>query len=207
VTPASIRRDIIRSATLATLFACMAATAQIFPDIKPAPQQTQWQDLEFGVIPHFGTNTFLNREWGDGTASPKIFNPKQSDPEQWMTAIQASGARYVVLVAKHHYNGNSLPVLVVDAAGLGACPADVAVLKEGGIGEDHGVGLIGAQGLDDLWEVALERGFVVGVPEPVELAERSVYLDGPPAQIAVAVDDRRFGLRCRRHRARTRRGP
>src|SRR5258708_15434707 len=43
---------------------------------------------------------------------------------------------------------DDVPVLVVDAAGLGACPADVAVLKEGGIGEDHGVGLIGAQGLD-----------------------------------------------------------
>ena len=35
----------------------------------------------------------------DGTASPRVFNPKQFDPEQWMTAIQASSARYVVLVA------------------------------------------------------------------------------------------------------------
>jgi len=85
-----------------TLAGGLAAGAQSFSDIKPAPQQTQWQDLEFGVILHFGTNTFLNREWGDGTASPKIFNPAQFDPEQWMTAIQASGARYVVMVAKHH---------------------------------------------------------------------------------------------------------
>jgi alpha-L-fucosidase len=102
VTPASIRRALLRSATLATLLSCMAAAAQSFPDIKPAPQQTQWQDMEFGVILHFGTNTFLDREWGDGTANPKVFNPKQFDPEQWMTAIQASGARYVVMVAKHH---------------------------------------------------------------------------------------------------------
>src|SRR5277367_2283535 len=79
-----------------------ATAAQSFPDIKPAPQQTQWQDLEFGVILHFGTNTFLDREWGDGTASAKVFNPKQFDPEQWMTAIQTSGAHYVVMVAKHH---------------------------------------------------------------------------------------------------------
>ena len=90
--------------TLAALTSCLAAaaTAQSFPDIKPAPQQTQWQDLEFGVILHFGTNTFLDWEWGDGTASPKVFNPKQFDPDQWMSAIQASGARYVVMVAKHH---------------------------------------------------------------------------------------------------------
>ena len=76
--------------------------AQNFADVKPSPQQTEWQDLEFGVILHFGTNTFLDREWGDGTADPKVFNPTQFDPDQWMRAIKASGAKYVVMVAKHH---------------------------------------------------------------------------------------------------------
>lgn len=71
-------------------------------EIRPAPYQVAWQDLEFGVILHFSTNTFLNREWGDGTASPSDFNPTQFDPEQWMKAIHDSGATYVVLVAKHH---------------------------------------------------------------------------------------------------------
>jgi alpha-L-fucosidase len=71
-------------------------------DVKPSPQQVEWQDLEFGVIIHFGTNTFLNREWGDGTADAKVFNPSQADPEQWVRAAKAAGARYVVLVAKHH---------------------------------------------------------------------------------------------------------
>jgi alpha-L-fucosidase len=71
-------------------------------DIKPAPWQVAWQDLEFGVILHFSTNTFLDREWGDGTASPSAFHPTQFDPEQWMKAIRDAGARYVVLVAKHH---------------------------------------------------------------------------------------------------------
>jgi alpha-L-fucosidase len=76
--------------------------AQNFMEVKPSPQQVAWQDLEFGVILHFGTNTFLDREWGDGTASPKVFAPMQFDPEQWMRAIKAAGAKYVVLVAKHH---------------------------------------------------------------------------------------------------------
>lgn len=71
-------------------------------DIQPAPYQVAWQDLEFGVILHFSTNTFLDREWGDGTASPSTFNPTHFDPDQWMKAISASGAKYVVLVAKHH---------------------------------------------------------------------------------------------------------
>jgi alpha-L-fucosidase len=78
------------------------ACAQNFTDVKPSPQQVAWQDLEFGVILHFGTNTFLDREWGDGTASPTVFAPTQFDPEQWMRAIKAAGANYVVMVAKHH---------------------------------------------------------------------------------------------------------
>ena len=76
--------------------------AQNFVDIKPSPQQVEWQDLEFGVIIHFGPNTFLNQEWGDGTADPGVFNPSDLDVDQWMQAIRASGAKYVVLVAKHH---------------------------------------------------------------------------------------------------------
>jgi alpha-L-fucosidase len=79
-----------------------AVQAQNFTEVKPSPQQVAWQDLEFGVILHFSTNTFLDREWGDGTAAPSVFNPKQFDPDQWMQAIKASGAKYVVLVAKHH---------------------------------------------------------------------------------------------------------
>jgi hypothetical protein len=76
VAPVSIRRALLSSATLATLLGCMAAAAHCFPDIKPAPQQTQWQDLEFGVILHFGTNTFLDREWA--TAPPGQGSSTQS---------------------------------------------------------------------------------------------------------------------------------
>lgn len=79
-----------------------SASAQNAVDLKPTPQQTAWQDLEFGVIIHFSTNTFLDREWGDGTANPSTFNPTQLDPNQWMEAIRAAGAKYVVFVAKHH---------------------------------------------------------------------------------------------------------
>jgi alpha-L-fucosidase len=76
--------------------------AQNFVDIKPTPAQTAWQDLEIGVIIHFSTNTFLNREWGDGTASASTFNPAHVDTDQWMQAAKSGGANYAVLVAKHH---------------------------------------------------------------------------------------------------------
>jgi alpha-L-fucosidase len=73
-----------------------------FMDVKPSPQQVEWQDLEIGAIIHFGPNTFLNQEWGDGRADPSVFNPSNADPEQWMRAANAAGVKYVVFVAKHH---------------------------------------------------------------------------------------------------------
>jgi len=87
---------------LAFLPAGVPSGGQNVSEIQPSPQQIEWQDLEFGVLIHFGTNTFLDREWGDGKADPKVFNPVQFDAEQWIRAIEAAGARYVILVAKHH---------------------------------------------------------------------------------------------------------
>src|ERR1039458_6500396 len=86
----------------ATLWPVSRSYAQSWGAITPAPYQVAWQDLEFGVIIHFSTNTFLDREWGDGTADPSVFNPTQFDPDQWMKTIRDSGAKYVVFVAKHH---------------------------------------------------------------------------------------------------------
>jgi alpha-L-fucosidase len=96
-------KNYLRSAFLFGIaLVAASAIAQSAANIAPAPYQVAWQDLEFGVILHFSTNTFLNREWGDGTASSSVFNPTQFDPDQWMQAIRTSGAKYVVLVAKHH---------------------------------------------------------------------------------------------------------
>jgi alpha-L-fucosidase len=80
----------------------VSASPQNFSEIKPSPQQVAWQDLEIGVLIHFGTNTFLDREWGDGTADPKIFDPGDVNPVQWMQAAKSAGAKYAILVAKHH---------------------------------------------------------------------------------------------------------
>jgi alpha-L-fucosidase len=90
------------AALLCSISFAVIAQAQSFSDIKPSPAQIAWQDLEIGVIIHFSTNTFLNREWGDGTASPSTFNPTNVDTDQWMQAAKAGGAKYAVLVAKHH---------------------------------------------------------------------------------------------------------
>ena len=82
------------SALVSCLLVASLAIAQNFTDIKPSPAQLAWQDLEIGVILHFSTNTFLDREWGDGTASPSTFNPSHVDTDQWMKAAKSGGAKY-----------------------------------------------------------------------------------------------------------------
>src|SRR5882724_489456 len=69
---------------LSLTFYLMAGSthAQNFAEIKPSPQQVEWQDLEFGVLIHYGPNSFMDREWGDGKADPKVFNPTELDAEQ-----------------------------------------------------------------------------------------------------------------------------
>ena len=88
------------------LFFVAGATATAAPpkpmDVVPSPQQLAWQDGEITVFIHFGVNTFSDREWGDGSEDPKIFNPTRLDARQWVRAAKAGGAKLLILTAKHH---------------------------------------------------------------------------------------------------------
>jgi alpha-L-fucosidase len=68
----------------------------------PSPSQLEWQRDELALFCHFGVNTFTDREWGDGTESPSIFNPAGLDARQWTRTAKAAGARALILTAKHH---------------------------------------------------------------------------------------------------------
>jgi len=69
---------------------------------RPSAPQLEWQRDELAMFLHFGVNTFTNREWGDGTESPTIFNPANLDTRQWARAAKAGGFRTLILTAKHH---------------------------------------------------------------------------------------------------------
>ena len=63
-------------------------TDQELIKIVPSSRQLAYQATEFYAFFHFGMNTYTNREWGDGTETPQIFNPTEFDADQWVTAAQ-----------------------------------------------------------------------------------------------------------------------
>ena len=70
----------------------------------PTPAQSAFQDWEFGVFFHFGIRTFYegHEDW-DGLPMPaQAFDPKELDCRQWLSAARRAGARYAILVCKHH---------------------------------------------------------------------------------------------------------
>src|SRR6185369_1082583 len=69
---------------------------------RPSAAQLEWQRDELAMFLHFGVNTFTDREWGDGTEDPAIFNPQSLDARQWARTARGAGFRALILTAKHH---------------------------------------------------------------------------------------------------------
>lgn len=61
--------------------------------VVPSERQIRFQQLEFYAFIHFTVNTFTDREWGDGTESPDIFDPVNLDAEQWVQAVISAGMK------------------------------------------------------------------------------------------------------------------
>jgi len=71
-------------------------------NITPSPQQYEWQRMEFIAFTHFTINTFTDKEWGDGTEDPSLFNPREFDARQWVRVLKDAGMKLVIVTCKHH---------------------------------------------------------------------------------------------------------
>lgn len=70
--------------------------------VKPTPNQLRWHSMEYAAFVHFGMNTFTDREWGDGTENPQLFNPSEMNADEMVSVLKESGMKLVILTCKHH---------------------------------------------------------------------------------------------------------
>ncbi|MBB6002547.1 alpha-L-fucosidase [Arcicella rosea] len=64
--------------------------------------QQSFLDLRFGMFIHFNIPTYGGHDWPDPNLSPKVFNPKKLNCEQWADAAKSAGMTYGCLTTKHH---------------------------------------------------------------------------------------------------------
>lgn len=74
----------------------------LLSSIHPSQQQLRLQQMEFYAFVHFTVNTFTDKEWGDGTEDPAIFDPTGFCADQWVDATKAAGMTGLILTCKHH---------------------------------------------------------------------------------------------------------
>ena len=98
------RRHFLGTAVAVALGTGRGLGAQQVAPRRPRPSRAQlaWQRDELAMFIHFGVNTFTDREWGDGTERPAIFDPSALDARQWARTARAAGFKAMVLTAKHH---------------------------------------------------------------------------------------------------------
>ncbi len=85
-----------------TLFTHVVIAQQKNYEPKPTKAQLAWHDMEFYLFTHFGPNTFTDLEWGHGNEKEEVFNPAELDCDQWCRIAKASGAKGIIITAKHH---------------------------------------------------------------------------------------------------------
>lgn len=68
----------------------------------PSNAQLKWHKNNYYFFMHFGPNTFTGKEWGDGKEKTEVFNPTELDTDQWCKVAKESGAKGIIITAKHH---------------------------------------------------------------------------------------------------------
>jgi alpha-L-fucosidase len=86
------------------LFSCAKNEIKAPVAVGPVPSDAQlaWHNMELTAFIHFTINTFTDKEWGYGDEKPTLFNPTETNVDQWVTVLKETGFKQVILTCKHH---------------------------------------------------------------------------------------------------------
>jgi alpha-L-fucosidase len=84
------------------LLAFAAAAAGSTTELpRPTPQQVAWHEAGVGLFFHWAPNVYQGSE-GDNRSTPRDqINPDRFNADQWVQAVKAANAGYMIFVAKH----------------------------------------------------------------------------------------------------------
>ena len=97
----AVRTTLFIAASFCSLaFASAAADSTAVLSL-PTPQQVAWHEVGVGLFFHWAPNVYQGSE-GDNLSTPRDkINPDRFDAGQWVQAVKAANAGYMIFVAKH----------------------------------------------------------------------------------------------------------
>ena len=111
-----MKKHLLSIAALSLLAAAAASPAQAQEDYRPSPEivqsQEQFRENRFGIFIHWGIYSMYGQgEWAlnyNGLTHEEYskmaggFYPADFNAAEWVSAIKASGAKYICITTRHH---------------------------------------------------------------------------------------------------------
>ncbi len=76
----------------------------ILPEPSHVPSEAQKKQIarRYGMFICFSVNTFVDKEWTDGSVPAKSYAPTAVEADQWVRVAKEAGMKFVLFVTKHH---------------------------------------------------------------------------------------------------------
>ena len=122
--------------TLVCALAAVSLSAQTYqPTAENLKSRQEFAEDRFGIFIHWGIySIFAQGEWylqnahginrDEYAKAADAFYPHRFNAEEWVSAIKASGAKYICITTRHHdsfsmWDTEASPFIIVDATPFG----------------------------------------------------------------------------------------
>ncbi len=134
-------RKIVAMLVLAVFAAGLKAQdAAYIPTDENLKAREEFQDNKFGIFIHWGLYSMIGQgewymnydvNWQEYEKYASAFYPAYFDAEQWVSAIKASGTKYITITSRHHDGFSMFDTQWCDYDIVDATPFGRDVLRTG----------------------------------------------------------------------------